>query len=563
MKILLIGINARYTHTNLAIRRLYAAAKDLDIEIRLAEFSINMEAESIAEAILKEKADAVGFSVYIWNSEITKRIIKLIKQSGTRLFAGGPEASFSPEDFLPFAEHILYGEGENSFVEYIRFLKGERRISQVPSLYYMEGELLKKTAPAKAVDLDEMGEPYALSDEETNMHRVVYYESSRGCPFRCAYCLSGAEKALRFRSAEKTIADMKLYAKKGVKHIKFVDRTFNADKERAKKIWRSIAQMDCDSEFHFEIAAELLDEESVEIINTAPKKRIRLEIGVQSTNEKTLLAIDRANGTDKIFRMTELLRKGNANLHLDLIAGLPFEGKERFIRSLDESLAVGADEVQLGFLKLLKGSTLYEKASSFGIIFGSEAPYEVIRTSWLSEKELDELKRIEYALSRLYNSGLFRNTLRLIAMHFNEGYSKGVFPGSYGKALLEIDSFAGDMKALGEKAMAEMLLSFGERFKIEHIRNALRYDMIKKERRTYLPDVLEDGAKPEKKAYYLKNPSLPGLKKGKRPWNYSRLEHFSLDMRLFEEKGEICQREHYLFFDYINSTIYEVEMEKM
>ena len=546
MKILLLGLNARYTHTNLAIRRLKAAAGDL-AEIKLLECSINMDAEEILQKI--ENADAVGFSCYIWNAALTKALLPILKEKGMRLFIGGPEAAFSPEEYLKTCECVFYGEGENAFPVYLRHLLGEKALCEVPSIYYMEGNSIKKTKPAEPVDMDLFSEPYALSDGETNHHRVVYYESSRGCPFRCAYCLSGAEKGLRFRSAKKTIEDMQLYAKMGVKHIKFVDRTFNADRERAKEIWRAVAAIDCESEFHFEIAADLLDEESVEIINSAPKKRIRLEIGVQSTNEKTLQAIDRPCDMAKIARMTKLLSKGNATVHLDLIAGLPYEDRNSFKKSFDETFAFGGSELQLGFLKLLRGSTLYAKAEAFGIICSKDAPYEVIRTSWVTEEDIEEMKKVEYALGRLYNSGLFRQTTRLMAKHFHSCY----------EALLAFDAFAGDLHKLGEKAMAEALYAFGKAENIPFMRDILRYDMIKKERRGYLPDILEDGAAPEKKKYYAENPDIPGLKKGKRAWHYSRLEKFALDVQLFAETGEILEKEHYLFFDYINDDIFEVK----
>ena len=563
MKILLVGINARYTHTNLAIRRLRAAAEGRAETVELAEYTINMPCEHILDDILKRGADAVGFSVYIWNSSIVLSLMKELRRAGMRVFAGGPEATFSYEEFIGYSDCIIYGEGENAFPQVLDWLNGTRRIEDTASVYYMRDGKVRVTPAAAPVDMETLPEPYGLSEKHTDRSRVIYYESSRGCPFSCSYCLSGRGEKLRSSSAEKVEKDMARYISSGIRHVKFVDRTFNADRKRAKRIWSFIAGLDGECEFHFEIAADLLDDESVGIINTAPEKRIRLEIGVQSVNMDTLKAVGRSQDVGHIRDMTAGLRKGNAVVHLDLIAGLPYEDLISFRDSLDTVMSFGADEVQLGFLKLLKGSRLYDEAEKYGIECSKEPPYEVISTRWLSHDDIALLKKAEYLLGRIYNSGLFRNTMRYLAGGGRETVplvsGMPVYEGSYFDALIRIDGFAKasgkEVGGMGETELARLLLDFGMSEGLVRTRDILRYDMLKKKRRPFLPEELEDGISDMKKDYFRRHPELPGLRKGKRPWHFARVEEFMTDVTRYEKEGVLDGIPTVLLFDYINQRV--------
>lgn len=539
----LVGINAKFAHTNPAIRYLKNYADNPAVGI--AEYTINMPLESILSDLLNKGGRAYGFSVYIWNVDFCRRLGAALKREGAAVLFGGPEATYSPESFLEYGDVIL-GEGEKPFRAWTEaFLAGRETRRETPSLCFLEGGK-KRTNPATPpVELQELEQPYFDLKELKN--RVVYYESSRGCPFACSYCLSSIEKGVRFAPAEKVKQDLELFRRAGVMRVKFVDRTFNADKARAKEIFRDIAEKGGNTGFHFEIAADLLDDETAEILSRAKKGLIQLEIGVQSTHPPTLRAIRREQDFSHTRRMVRRIAEGgNVHQHLDLIAGLPLEGLGEFAKSFDDVMDVGAEKVQLGFLKVLHGSAMEAEAARYGIEYQKSAPYEVTRTDAIAPAELALLHEIEYLLDRAYNSGLFPQTVRWFSRQC----------GGYFAFFREWNDLAKEGKPprnWTEGDLAASLLAFGERRNIPFGRDFLRWDALCRNFRPRLPEFLEQpGREAERRAFYRDFPEewVPENRKGKRPWHYTRLEWFSADIPGYLREGKLQEKETIVLFDY-------------
>ncbi len=401
MKITLFALNSSYVHTNLAVRCIAGALRTHGYTASVVERSLKERTRDILHALFLEKADVYGFSVYIWNREemlsLAADLHALLPHS--RIVFGGPEISYEDESFFaihPYVDSIIAGEGEGAFVSYCHSFPPPHTII--------------------------MGEPYAdfvnagiLYDEyppDSHSGGILYYESSRGCPFNCSYCLSSATRGVRAKSAECTIAELRRFEKiDGVRVIKFVDRTFNFDRRRADAIWQAIAGNGFTKTYHFEICADLLDEESFSVLAAMPKGRIQLECGVQSTNPETLAAIGRTSDPGKIIEALRRIRKmGNIHLHADLIAGLPHENFARFGQSFD-ALYPACDLLQLGFLKLLPGTDLRARCGEMGYVYSSRPPYEVLGSDVLSYADLYRLHAIDEVLDRFGGSGHFACTL--------------------------------------------------------------------------------------------------------------------------------------------------------
>lgn len=399
MKIVLFALNGSYSHTNLAVRAIGVSLKRAGADVIIVEKNLKDTRLSVLEELVSHNADVYGFSVYIWNAQEMFAFaseLKALLPNALTVF-GGPEVSFENEDFFrthPEADMILAGEGEDAFVSLVRsFEKGE----------------LKKSSVIMAQPYRNFKESGIYYDEIGDTPRgLVYYESVRGCPFSCAYCLSSREEGIRAKSAEKALEDLLKFERfSDIRTVKLVDRTFNFDRERAKKIWRALSEDIYTKEYHFEVSAALLDEESFEVLANAPKGKFRLEIGVQSTNSDTVRAVSRALDTEKTLRALERLHeKGNLHIHADLIAGLPHENYESFAKSFDDVYGKG-DVLQLGILKLLRGSRMRREAQRYGIVYSPNPPYRVLRTDVLSFEELMRLERIDGLNDRFSNSGKF------------------------------------------------------------------------------------------------------------------------------------------------------------
>lgn len=427
VNIYLIGINAKYIHSNLAIRCLkhYAESRS-SLPVEIMEFTINQHMDSILREIYLKSPDVLGFSCYIWNYELIRGLVRELKVllPDCLIFLGGPEVSYDCESALreTGADLVLYGEGENSFTGLLQRLSKGESWHDLPGSASLQNGFLQNP-PAGVPDMDDLPFVYDPSSEDLK-NRIVYYESSRGCPFSCQYCLSCGTKGVRFRSLPLVTADLSAFLKAGVSQVKFVDRTFNCDKKTAMAIWRFLAEQDNGiTNFHFEIAAELLDEEMIDWLSTVRKGLFQFEIGVQSTNPETLATVRRITLPDKLTPIVRGLQKGrNIHLHLDLIAGLPMENYRRFGESFNYVYSLSPDQLQLGFLKVLKGSGLHADQQKYGLRHTLAAPYEVTSTPCLSYGEILRLKMLAEMVEIYYNSCRYA---------LEERYLAGLFPAPF------------------------------------------------------------------------------------------------------------------------------------
>lgn len=446
MNILLVGINAKYIHSNPAIYSLTAyAGKFMDKNsvplrsyINIAEYTINQQIEDIEADIYKKMPDVLAISCYIWNFTMVQELIADIHQVRPDLpiWLGGPEVSFHPEQLMqkfPFLAGIMIGEGEQTFVElvqkYVEKLEDKRVLEsgsqrESPDMGNIAGLYLASgyTEERECLALDDI--PFLYSDLTEFENRIIYYESSRGCPFRCKYCLSSIDKQLRFRSLDLVKTELQFFLDNKVPQVKFIDRTFNAKHEHALAIWTYIKENDNGvTNFHFEISADLLTEEEIELLNSMRKGLVQLEIGVQSTNPDTIREINRSMNLCKLKSAVKKVNSaGNIHQHLDLIAGLPYEDYMSFHGSFNDVYAMHPEQLQLGFLKVLKGSAMEEQAEEYGIGYRKTPPYEVLYTKWLSYNEVIRLKQIEEMVELFYNSGQFSHTIRFLEVLFDDAF---------------------------------------------------------------------------------------------------------------------------------------------
>lgn len=454
MKFLLAAVNAKYIHSNLGVYSLkkYADEKRKqqgtafwgpDWEIEIGEYTINHQMDYILQDIYEKAPDAVGFSCYIWNILYVQELIRDLKKvlPQTEIWLGGPEVSYRAEEFLrkePSVRGVMAGEGEETFFRLLGAAKKQdaglsvwqdEALEQIPGLVFRReagdgsrdcpetGEIVKNP-PAPLMDLNDI--PFVYSDLRGMENRIIYYESSRGCPFSCSYCLSSIDKTVRFRSLDRVKRELAFFLENRVPQVKFVDRTFNCKKSHSMEIWRFIQEHDNGiTNFHFEISADLLSEEELSLLSQMRPGLVQLEIGVQTTNPDTIREIRRRMDLGKLeSHVSQINGFGNIHQHLDLIAGLPWEGYESFKRSFNQVYAMEPEQLQLGFLKVLSGSYMEEKAQDYGLRFRDTPPYEVLATRWLSYGELIRLKGVEEMVEIYYNSGQFRNTVKELQKEF-------------------------------------------------------------------------------------------------------------------------------------------------
>ncbi len=408
MNILLTTLNSKYIHTNLAIKYLSNSIKDKmcdleDINVIKKEFTINNSEEYIYSEIIAGKHDIACFSCYIWNIEKTLHLCKLLKKAKPemKILLGGPEVSYDGKIILeenPFIDIVICGEGEVILPEILREL-------------YTDGMTKEKLYKAMPITTDDMTFPYR--DEEVEANKIIYYEASRGCPYNCSYCMSSIEKKVRGIPVERVKEELKFFIDKNVKQVKFLDRTFNWNKERSFEIFKFLIDNDNGkTNFHFEICAENVTDETIELIGTARPGLFQFEIGIQSTYDKTLKAVDRLSNVELLLTKTKkIIALRNAHIHVDLIAGLPYEDIDRFKKSFDDVYALKADALQLGFLKLLKGTKIRAEENTHKYVYDDMAPYQIIKNSFMSPDDIVRLKRIEHVLDDYYNKGGFERSL--------------------------------------------------------------------------------------------------------------------------------------------------------
>ena len=496
MKILLAACNAKYIHSNLAVYDLQAYASDYADHIVLKEYTINQQKDDIMRDIYLEHPDVVCVSCYIWNLSFVKELMAdLIKiLPGADFWAGGPEVSYDAEKFLTENSEfkgVMVGEGEETFKElaghYVE--KNPQNLKNMTGICYRDGDQIIHNGWRQIMDLSSI--PFIYKDLSEFKNRIIYYESSRGCPFSCSYCLSSIDKKLRFRDTETVKKELQFFIDNKVPQVKFVDRTFNCKHDHAMAIWKYINEHDNGvTNFHFEISADLLREEELQEMSTMRPGLIQLEIGVQSTNPDTIKAIHRTMDFEKLKGIVDRIHSfGNIHQHLDLIAGLPYEDYDSFRHSFNDVYALKPQQLQLGFLKVLKGSHMMEMCKEYGIVYKTQEPYEVLSTKWLDYDHVLKLKTVENMVEVYYNSGQFQNTLEYLENFFPDAFSIYERLGSF-----YMEKGYGDVSHTRMRRY-EILLEFLEdvpEISMDQVKDQMVYDLYLRENLKSRPGFARD-----------------------------------------------------------------------
>ena len=497
MKILLTTLNSKFIHTNLAIRYLKYFSKDL-ANIDVEEFTINNSIDYIIKEIYRKDPDVVAFSTYIWNVEDTLKICENIKKINPRIkiLLGGPEVSYDSKEMMEkynFIDFIIFGEGEITFRECVEHFFNKKELASIDGLVYREdNKIIKNKDRELILDLNIIPSPYSEINKAEYENRIVYYETSRGCPFNCEYCLSSTIKSLRYFDIDRVKTELRNLMLARVKQVKFVDRTFNANKSYALEVMQFIIDNDNDyTSFHFEVTAHLIDEDMLEFLSKVKKGLFQFEVGVQSTNEITLNEVGRCQDFERLSYVVKKINSfGNIHMHLDLIAGLPFEGYESFRNSFNMVFALGIDHLQLGFLKMLKGSGIRNKEVTHGYIYKNYPPYEVLGNKYLSFKELLKIKDIEEVLELYYNTDNFKLSVRYV---INKYYKENPF--LFFEELSHYYEEKGHFKSSqGRNSLYQILLDFYNETigkEVELFKELLKYDYLYLSRTSTLPRFLE------------------------------------------------------------------------
>lgn len=419
MQVVLSAINSKYIHTGLGLRYVGEYAKAQGHEVTLIEETINTPILAVLEKIMAVPAQVYGFSVHIWNKQFIFKLIRMLRKlrPEAAIVIGGPEVAFDAEKIfaeLPQADYIVQGEGELVFSELLEYLAGGGSVPQ--HIAYREGEQVNLNGGITVIDdMSLLPFPYPDLEKMLAEHKIVYYECTRGCPFNCAYCLSGISRSVRKRPLELVLRDLDRFIAAGVPLVKFVDRTYNLDEKYFLPMMRHLAQADTNATFHFEIKADILSEHVMDFLATVPKERFQLEIGIQSTHQPTLKAINRQDNWEKLAEnVKRLLAFGNMHIHVDLIAGLPYEDLPTFAKSFDDVYGLGADMLQLGFLKVLPGTQMRRETEQHDLRYMDEPPYEILATKYMPYEDMLYLKHLDNILDQTANSGGFKYTLRAL-----------------------------------------------------------------------------------------------------------------------------------------------------
>ena len=585
MKVLLVAINAKYIHTNPAVYLLRANAGKFRNDIKIREFTINQSLDDILMGIVEEKPAFIGFSCYIWNIDMVRCLVRECKKllPDTLIWLGGPEAEAGAEYLLqeyPQIDGVMYGEGENTlpsvleyYLEMLLLKKGEitetvKMLQEIPGLMLRTEEGIIRTAPAKPVDLDQQVFPYDEAILEQLKGKILYYESSRGCPFHCSYCLSSEDNHVRFRSVDKVKEDLKVFLDAKVPQVKFVDRTFNCNHTRMAELLQFMLEQDNGiTNFHFEIGGDLLTEEELAILAQFRPGAIQLEIGVQTTNPEVMERIGRVNKKDALFaNVRKLLQSGKQHVHLDLIAGLPGEDLQSFIRSFDEVYRLHPHQLQLGFLKVLGNTRISREIETYGIKYREYPPYEVLETDSISYQELLELKQVEEMVEIYYNSGQFAEELRFAENYLNrtdsdrQVFLKDVIVTDETQGMcfgyrfyrelarLYFSRFQNGMQS-SRMAKYEVLIAYIQSITEESLHDAVVqlavYDCYARERKKARPSfsLHNDGER-------IIRSMLHEQERFVRYSNENHAEHFTVDIKKTAETGTAAFRENIAIFDY-------------
>ncbi|KSV57893.1 B12-binding domain-containing radical SAM protein [Acetivibrio ethanolgignens] len=565
MKVLLTAVNAKYIHSNLAVYSLCSYAANQGESVEYAEYTINHQEEDILAGIYKKKPEIIAFSCYIWNIAIIDRVAAELKKvlPECEIWYGGPEVSYNPLEQLdkkPFLSGVMVGEGEETLTELLKVWKQGGSLEAVKGIAFrrtLENSITEPffTGVRKPLPLDEIPFPYKSLKNLEN--RIVYYESSRGCPYSCSYCLSSVEKGIRLRSLSLVKEELSFFIGNRVPQVKFIDRTFNCNHAHAMAIWQFIKEKDKGvTNFHFEISADLLKEEEITFLNTLRPGLVQLEIGVQSIHGETIQAINRVMDLDKLAFAVQGVKKGkNIHQHLDLIAGLPYEDIKTFQKSFDFVYRLKPEQLQLGFLKVLKGARMEKEAKEYGLIYQSRPPFEVLQTKWLSYDDVLTLKQIEEMVEIYYNSGQFEASLGFLEHYYPSPYS---FFGELGAYYEEKGLYQVNHKRV---ARYEILLDFIREKKPElsgTMAELLTYDLYIRENLKSRPAFMKDmGEHKEELRKILEEesqkPKLLSGYEGIQPGQLGRMVHgewFAFNIEEAVRTGKPGTKGQWLLFDY-------------
>lgn len=541
MKVLCTAINSKYIHSNLAIRYLKAYTKELPYDCKIREFSINEREELVLKEIINEKPDVVAFSVYIWNVEIVEKLARLIKNidENIEILYGGPEVSYDSKNFLTknVGEYLIEGEGEETFKEFVSYKLGGIKIENIKGLYYKKSGNVIQNPKRPLMNMDKIVFPYEENENLDN--KIVYIESSRGCPFNCIYCLSSTTHGVRFHNIDRVLKELQYFIDKKVELVKFVDRTFNCNHNFAMSIWQFLIEADTDTKFHFEISADLLKKEELELLKTAPKDRFQFEVGVQTTNNEVLNNINRfVNFNDIKEKVVELLAIKNIKQHLDIIVGLPGEDYDSIKKSFNDVHSIRPEEIQIGFLKLLKGSEMREKSDVYGMKYSPYPPYEILKNDELSYFQIQKLKRVEGVVDKYYNSQKFNGILKFFykkyKMPFDFFYELGVF----------FDKKGYFNRNIGNSEYYKVFLDFNMEIlkgKEDYLIDIIKYDYLLFNKKRGLPKFLwgeEFGKIDEIKERY----------KGIYSFKEFHIERYSIDMEDYKDNNSIVKSDTYYLY---------------
>ena len=630
MKILLVAINAKYVHSNLAIYTLRSYARLRGIDIEIAEYTINNYQEEIMADIYKKKPDFIGFSCYIWNIDYVEAISRELKKvlPCTHIWFGGPEVSFNSEDYLKnhgYVDGIMIGEGEETICEVIRYYQSDNQenikknidnnelidklkecdicattgitlydnddddetiekddtinnkdikdIKDIKGIVTRNGDEIINTGMRNYMNMDDV--PFVYEDLSEFENRIIYYESSRGCPYSCSYCMSSIDKRVRFRSMDLVKKELQFFLDNKVSQVKFVDRTFNCNKERTKDIWNYIKEHDNGiTNFHFEVSADILSDEEIELMKDMRPRLIQLEIGVQSTNLQTIDAIKRKMDFD---RLSDIVKKINetkkVHQHLDLIAGLPYEGMDSFKKSFNDVYGLEPEQLQLGFLKVLKGSLMHSEAEKYGIVYKTNPVYEVLYTNWLSYDEILKLKQIEEMVEVYYNSRQFENTMKYIQNFFETPFDMYEYFASYydrhnlfdikhnriARYNILIDMFKNITNVTQEE--------------ISILLDLLKHDLYLREKIKTRPEWAEliDELKKRYNEFYKDEEAIRKILPNYNSYDtkqiarLTNIESYSIDVIEYVEHGVMNKQETYILYDYLerNPINYQASIKKV
>lgn len=565
MKVLLTAVNAKYIHSNLAVYSLRAYAASQGETVEYAEYTINHQEEDILAGIYKKKPEVIAFSCYIWNIAIIDRVAAELKKvlPKCEIWYGGPEVSYNPLEQLndkPFLSGVMVGEGEETLVELLRAWQQKDSLENVKGIAFRRNLDNNAAEPfftgvRTPLPLDEI--PFPYKNLEGLENRIVYYESSRGCPYSCSYCLSSIEKGIRLRSLSLIKEELSFFIENRVPQVKFIDRTFNCNHAHAMAIWQFIKEKDKGAtNFHFEISADLLTEEEIAFLNTLRPGLVQLEIGVQSIHGETIQAINRVMDLDKLASAVQGVKKGkNIHQHLDLIAGLPYEDLETFQKSFDFVYRLKPEQLQLGFLKVLKGARMEKEAKEYGLLYQSRPPFEVLQTKWLSYDDVLALKQVEEMVEIYYNSGQFEASLGFLEHYYTSPYR---FFEELGVYYEEKGLYQMNHKRV---ARYEILLDFIREKKpelSETMAELLTYDLYIRENLKSRPAFMKDmGEHKEELRKILEeesqSPRLLSGYEGIQPGQLGRMIHgewFTFDIEEAVRTGRPGTKGQWLLFDY-------------